>query len=261
MQDKLNALYEARISPNLKIEHPPTLLSVIEQRGTSSVYIPIFSLGDLSLIQGKQKSKKTFFTSVLSAQILSNYSDKLFAYPPEDKSIAIFDTEQSLYYADKTNKRINHLSNASKEYYYFAFRDRTPIERKELIEHFLQEFGASVCFLLIDGIVDLLFDFNDLKECTNLVQWLMSMSKQYDVHISCILHENISDGKARGHIGTLLAQKVESVIRIEKNKKVPNRSTIKAKDTRGLQFSDFDIEIDFNGIPHLVDCEEATNQL
>lgn len=35
----------------------------------------------------------------------------------------------------------------------------------------------------------------------------MKISSKYDVHITVIIHQNKSDGKARGHLGTMLAQK------------------------------------------------------
>ena len=66
LQIKLtNKLYETRLDPDKLVDQPPILLSVIESIGTTSYYKPIFSLGDLSLIQGRQKSKKTFFTSAI----------------------------------------------------------------------------------------------------------------------------------------------------------------------------------------------------
>jgi hypothetical protein len=85
----------------------------------------------------------------------------------------------------------------------------------------------------------------------------MHITKEYNIHCSCILHENASDGKARGHIGTMLAQKAETVLKIVKHKDQHNRSTISANDTRGLQFAPFDIVIDNNGIPELVEMLES----
>ena len=255
-----NKLYETRLDPSKKIEQPPILLSIAERNGTQTVYKPIFSLGDLSLIQGRQKSKKTFFTSTICTSLLNEYTyiDKLAPTPPDGTTIAIFDTEQSDYYAQITNRRIASLSGDS-NFYYFALRDSTPKERQQIIEHFITTHKGKISYVLIDGIVDLLFDFNDLKECSGLVQWVMRITKEYNVHISCILHENNSDGKARGHIGTMLAQKAETVLRIKKNDKQPSRSTITGADTRGAGFIPFDIEIDYNGTPHLVDAEDTKN--
>jgi len=254
---KLEAeLYRIRLDPKKDIDRPPSILSVVERKGTTSTYIPVFSLGDLSLIQGRQKSKKTYFTSTLVSQMMSKRYKKLHAEPPKETTIAVFDTEQSDYYAQITNQRINKLSNSKQEYYYFPMREKNPKERKDLIEFFIRGHKDKISLLLIDGVVDLLFDFNDLKECTLLVQWIMTITKECNVHIVCVLHENQGDGKARGHIGTLLAQKAETVLRIEKNATDWSRSTITAKDTRGKQFMDFDIVIDGNGIPHLTEKEE-----
>lgn len=261
LQIKLtNKLYETRLDPDKLVDQPPILLSVIESVGTTSYYKPIFSLGDLSLIQGRQKSKKTFFTSAICTSLLNEYTfiDKLSPEIIPNTTIAIFDTEQSDYYAQITNKRIAKMSGI-KDFYYFALRDSEPVERRNIIEHFLATHKGKISYILIDGIVDLLFDFNDNKECGELVQWVMRITKEFNVHCSCILHENNSDGKARGHIGTMLAQKAETVLRVKKNDKQPSRSTITGVDTRGAGFTPFDIEIDFDGIPRLLETEENKN--
>ncbi len=251
-----NKLYQTRLDPNKIIEQPPVLLSIVETAGTQLFERGILSLGDLSLIQGRQKSKKTFFTSSICASLLNEYTflNKLAPQTPEGTTIAIFDTEQSDYYAQITNKRIAKMSG-NNNFYYFALRDSSPKERQQIIEHFLISHKGKISYILIDGIVDLLFDFNDLKECSELVQWVMRITKEHYVHCSCILHENNSDGKARGHIGTMLAQKAETVLRIEKNKQVTSRSTITGVDTRGVGFNPFEIIIDYDGLPHLVDME------
>lgn len=250
-------LYETRLDPAKEIKEPPVLLSIVQRSGTQSDYKPLFSLGDLSLLQGRQKSKKTYFTSVICANLINEfcYMNKLSSKMPKNKTIAIFDTEQSDYYAQKTNQRIAK-SSGSDNFYYFAMRNSEPLERKDAIERFLDMELGKIGFILIDGIVDLLYDFNDLKECRDLVQWIMMITKKYHVHCTCILHENISDGKARGHIGTMLAQKAETVLRIEKDANNHNRSKITGVDTRGVGFTPFDIEIDFTGEPHLVESLE-----
>ena len=86
-----NKLYDTRLDPAKEIDEPPVLLSVVERLGTQTIYKPIFSLGDLSLIQGRQKSKKTFFTSAICTSILNEYSfmNKLSPTPPDNTTIAI----------------------------------------------------------------------------------------------------------------------------------------------------------------------------
>lgn len=248
-KDKLiEKLYRTRLNPDEQIEKQPTVLSFVERAGTSSVNRGVFSLGDLSLIQGRQKTKKTFFTSSLITEIVGGNVYSKFHAEPHGKTAVVFDTEQSAYYAQRTNQRIRNNSG-SDDFYYFAFRDSNPLERRKLIETFVTTYQKKICFALIDGIVDLLYDFNDLKECSELIQWIMKLTKDTNIHICCVLHENNSDGKARGHIGTMLAQKAETVIRIEKDKKTPEISVISANDTRGIGFNDFYIRIDINGNP------------
>jgi len=248
-------LLECKIDPTKIIEKPPVIVSIIQKLNTTdngiiTQEVDILSLGDLSLLQGKQKSKKTFFTSSLAVSLLNpKVHSKIKTNVPKDRNrIAFFDTEQSAYYAHKTSHRI-YRNAENDQFDYYALRDKTPSERKQIIERYLQK-EKRCSFIFIDGVVDLLHDFNDLKESTETVQWVMSITKKYNVHCMVILHENNEGGKARGHIGTMLAQKAETVIRMEKNKDDSSRSTIIAKDTRGKEFMDFDIVINENGQPY-----------
>jgi hypothetical protein len=68
-----------------------------------------------------------------------------------------------------------------------------------------------------------------------------------NIHISVVLHENPSkDGsnnKARGHLGTELTNKAETVIRFEKNKDNKKQTIISPDDTRGEEFEPIYFEI------------------
>ena len=88
----------------------------------------------------------------------------------------------------------------------------------------------------------------------------MSLTGKYKTHILLILHTNFADGKARGHLGTILSQKAETVFKIEKNKNTENSSIISAHDTRGRGFNDFEIVIDANGNPYLTDIEYTNHK-
>lgn len=243
-QDINELLYSSRLDVHKEIEKPPTIFYIRQRSGTTTIDVPVFSKGDLSLLQGAQKTKKTWLLSAIAASLLNEYSyiDHFNTELSKEARIAYFDTEQSDYYAQQTNKRILKISG-QENYEYFALRKFNPIERRSIIEHYLK-ITPQCEFIFIDGIVDLLFDFNDLRECTDVVQWIMSITKQHQVHCLNVLHENFSDKKARGHIGSILAQKAESVLRIEKSKSDENTSTVSAKDTRGMHFAPFDLSID-----------------
>lgn len=237
------------LDPTQDIQKPPTLLSVQEKvntpLGIEDKKISLFSEGDISMLQGQQKSKKSYFSSALAASMLRDGVFPKFKNEG-DVNIAYIDTEQSPYYAQMTNRRIFNLSK-SLNYSFYACRVMSTAQRRMTVERHLEK-NPNCKFIILDGIVDLVDNFNDLESCKELIQWLMTITKNYNVHILNVLHENIGGiGKARGHLGTMLAQKAETVIRIEKDETDFSYSTISAKDVRGRPFKPFNISISDNG--------------
>jgi len=238
---------------NKVVEKPPCILKIIQENQYQHEEIDLLNSSDLSLLTGMQKSKKTFFCSVIFASMINGYFGRKLK-SENVRSVAYIDTEQSDYYAYKTSQRIYQTTKSNFDY--LKLRKLNPSERKQVIQTYLYK-NQNVDFIIIDGIVDLVYDFNDLKECTEAVQWLMKLSSETQTHILSVLHTNAGeDRKARGHLGTLLSQKVETVLHIQKNKENSSQSIISAKDVRGKQFDDFVIEIDNLGNSHLFEKEE-----
>jgi hypothetical protein len=74
-----------------------------------------------------------------------------------------------------------------------------------------------------------------------------------------VLHENPSDGKLRGHIGTELMNKAETVLRVEKMENNLRISKLSCDMVRGLDFDPIYFTINDN-IPEIVaNYDENTN--
>ena len=56
----------------------------------------------------------------------------------------------------------------------------------------------------------------------------MEWSSKYDLHIHCVLHQNKGDNNVRGHIGTEMNNKAETVLVITKSTTNPDISEVKA---------------------------------
>ena len=97
----------------------------------------------------------------------------------------------------------------------------------------------DVGLLIIDGIRDLMYDINSPSESTDLINLLMRWSSGYNLHIHTVLHLNKGDDNTRGHIGTELNNKAETVLQITKSQQDGNISEVKAshkvKETKLLQ--------------------------
>ena len=251
----LDELEKYRLDPLKKKQIPPAILKFRQQgAGDNRITedVNVLHEGDISLLIGEQKSKKSMFGTMIMASMLCNkLQEKLISNLPAGKNrIAVFDTEQSEYYAWKASERLYKLSNVH-EFDFYGLRKCTVAERIRYIHHYIKS-TPDLGMVLIDGPVDLVRDPNDYKEALELVQWQMELTAETKCHIMNILHQNRGNKEARGFIGLVLAQKAETVIKIERLEDFPERSIVSAKDTRGRSFKEFEIEVNYEGMPEIV---------
>lgn len=220
----------------------------------------IFTLGNLSVSTGKAKSKKTFNVSAIVAAVMKQ--GRVLNYSATDVGrlkILYIDTEQSKYHSYQVLLRILKLAGRvttidSDDLIFLALREYGPIDRRMIIEECLQRVDG-VGLLIIDGIRDLMFDINDPKESMELVNTLMVWSTQYNIHIHVVLHQNKNDEQLRGHVGTELCNKAETVLHIAKNVNDSDVSSVRAMHVRGKEFPSFSFRVNDDGLPELMDGE------
>ena len=242
------------IDLDVDISEPPMCLGILE--GTKSRRL--FTYGNISMSNGKAKSRKSFLVSLLLAAFHSkdeNFQD-FFIGPKEKKSSILFDTEQSIYDVQKVARRVPKLLDENiNEYYVYATRTADTEHRLIELENAIKRHKKELGLVVIDGIADLVMNINDRAECVEVITMLMQWSTIYNVHIHTILHENKGDSNARGHLGTELTNKCETVlgIKIDSNDKM--NSVIEGKYTRGAKFNDFILSVDQDTILPFVNTE------
>lgn len=256
-------LESAQLNINDKITRPPAVISIIE----NGKEIPFLTKGNISTIQGRAKSRKSFGLSMIIASYLM--IEPLYSrFKGNFSGVCIWiDTEQGRYDVQRVNRRISMFADGdlfSKYFFCFALRPFTPQKRIELIEHLiynLQKQGIEIGLLVIDGVRDLLSDINSPDESTSVMSKLMKWSDDLNCHISTVVHENKEGGKARGHIGTELINKSEVVLRVEKNEVQKDISVIKGQELRGIaDFDDIYFSIDQETyLPYITNYEGAIN--
>jgi|GEM_PF-344939 len=230
-----------------EIKDPKALISVLA--------VMLFSAGNISVIGGKQKSRKTFFMVMLVVAFLSGQCGRLKGFPNEDAIVLMFDTEMGRSHVHKSLMRIYRMMNWKdrndklKVYY---LREKSIEERIEIIKAQVERYHPQL--VVIDGIVDLCVDFNSIEESAKTVQLLMELSSKYDCHITTVLHENKSgaDGNLRGHLGTIISQKAETWIKLTPDASV---TKVSAEATRNLPFDDFFFKVDEFGIPYTIEVD------
>lgn len=224
----------------------------------------IATFGNFSASTGKAKSKKTFNISAMVAAALKNGTVMNYrATLPEGKrKVFYFDTEQSRYHCHTVLERILRLAglapDADSELITFiGLREFTPALRISLIDYALRT-GEGYGLVIIDGLRDLLYDINNAKESTDVMTMLMAWTSTYNLHIHCVLHLNKNDNNTRGHIGTELENKAESVLVISKSKQDNRVSEVRPMHMRDKEFSTFAFHIDENAMPVLEDSYSVT---
>jgi len=219
----------------------------------------IGTLGNFSASIGKAKSKKTFNVSAIVAAALKNgtvlsYTAEL---PENKRKILYVDTEQSPYHCAKVAKRILRMARLPadrnhEDLEFLILRKYTPEERIAIVREAIYR-TENVGLVVIDGIRDMVYDINSPSESTKVISLLMTWTGERHIHIHTILHQNKGDENARGHIGTELSNKAETVLQVEKDEKNPDISTVKAAHIRAINFGPFAFRINGEALPELLD--------
>ena len=185
-----------------------------------------FSKGNLHAIKAKPKHGKTTAIYLMGVGMLREDGWGVLSAAIKKPKILIIDTEQAE--RDAQEKYVTALEMAGlpkkddfERLEIYPLRAQTMQEKRDAIEQLIQKKQPDIVF--IDGIVDLLADFNDVKASQELIERLMQLSTKEvvgkDVAIVCVLHtnKNSEDNNMRGHLGTMLQQKASSTFMVTKS--------------------------------------------
>ena len=126
----------------------------------------------------------------------------------------------------------------------FDLREFTPLQRCDIIEYAINKFSDNLGFVVIDGIADLAKAINDEEEASRVGSLLMGWTKQFNIHIVTVIHQNKGDNYATGHLGSMIIKKAEAVIGVERDVTDRRRSIVTCDNMRGApDFADFAFDI------------------
>lgn len=222
------------------------------------------TLGNFSLIIGKAKARKSFYINIALSTTLSKdvMLERFISDLPKDKNeVLYFDTEQGKYHVQLAVKRICNLSNEPepKNLHTYYLRSLTPSERLQFIEAEIYS-NDKIGFVVIDGIKDLVTSINDEEQATMIVSKLMKWSEERNIHIVTVLHQNKSDANARGHIGTELINKAETVLEVAKAESDNAISIVTPLQCRNIEPEVFAFEINEFGLPIIAEDFEVRTE-
>lgn len=245
-------------------------------------------LGGIQAISGQKKNGKTFVLAQLMAAALGAGTERVKKYLPglttrhdtiewlgHEPRILYCDTEMEQLNTAKVLRRVHWLCDwnmrvADDRFNVLWLREvpksdtqTSNKERWRLIKKAIEQKEPNLVF--IDGLRDLVDDFNDNKESSEIVGEMMSLASQRGICIWNVLHMNPRPGnddesKMRGHLGTELGNKVSDTFASFKRKDPKTGSVtfvVKQMDARGKDIDDWTFEVVDDagglGIPKIIE--------
>jgi len=236
--------------------------------------VPFSTLGGLQAISGQKKNGKTFVLAQLMAACLGtgkeNVEKNLPGLRVPERTVEYLGHEPKVLYVDTEMEKLNSAKVIRRVHWLCGWDMKEPQERfnvlwlrevegdeavKEaayqkrlrLIKMAIEILSPDIVF--IDGVRDIIGDFNDNVESSALIQSLMSLASRRQICIWLALHMNPRPGnddesKMRGHLGTELGNKVtDTLVSIKKKDNNGVSFTVKQQDARGKDLDDWQFEV------------------
>lgn len=245
-------------------------------------------LGGIQAITGQKKNGKTFVLAQLMAAALGCNTDRVGEYLPglkvRESTIEYMGHEPRVLYCDTEMERLNSAKVLRRVHWLCGLDMKTPSdrfavlwlrevpktdtetcnhERWRLIKSAIDVWHPDIVF--VDGLRDLVNDFNSNEEASVIINEMMSLASQKEMCIWNVLHFNPRPGnddesKMRGHLGTELGNKVsDTFVSIKKKDATTGEVTftVKQNDARGKDVDDWKFKVTDDagglGIPRIID--------
>lgn len=203
---------------------------------------------NISCSSGKAKGGKTALSKMLVNSILKKGQNAIFeSYLPKGKDKVLWiDTEQNVYHITIGMQQIGHdLSTEQMErLMMFSFDTLSKMDAQTYVRTLIYQIDG-IALVVLDGIADLVHDSNDLRETDEFIRNLRIWATERDLHIHNLIHENPteSSNKMKGHLGTKLADKSESVFSIQTSKEDEELRVVTNPQSRNKKCQPFSFRI------------------
>jgi hypothetical protein len=228
-----------------EIEKPK---SIIKFKGEDLIFD-----NSIVLIQGKEGSHKSRLASALTSLFLSKSTDlNLMEFSKTE------DVNYSVIYLDTERNKQNQLPAMLKQIKSTLQISKDELQKRLIIGPLAETDRRSRTFLMgklfeeskhaisesaviiLDIVTDFVADFNNLTNSFALLDLLNQASGKRNITFIVIIHENPgSADKARGHLGTELANKASTIITINAKDKGSDIYKVLVKKSRNTKSGAF----------------------
>ena len=200
------------------------------------------NVGELHIISGKPGNGKTALMTMLMAAILSGRYGKLEYILKErpNPKVLYIDTEQGKDDTIAFKNRVISMSGVDKDeakehFFILRLRDtELAIDRWKKILKAIWQVQPTDIFL--DGMLDIVEDYNDQKECQPIIRKCMMLATYYDTSLWAVLHENPLVDKLVGTLGSITQRKVSEIFTVIKVKQVDLKPNDQRPDLPDIYF-------------------------
>ena len=217
--------------------------------------VPFADVGELHIISGKPGNGKTGLMSQLEAATLGQQFGNTMArnvghivrdekgdivtgednrplFKVRDTRILHIDTEQGKDDTIAFKNRVISMSGVPKDeakQHFFILRLRDTELAQDRWKKILKAiWQVQPTDIFLDGMLDIVEDYNDQKECQPIIRKCMMLATYYDTSLWAVLHENPMVDKLVGTLGSITQRKVSEIFTVIKVK----QSELKENDRR-----------------------------
>ena len=225
--------------------------------------VPFADVGELHIISGKPGNGKTGLMSQLEAATLGRQFGNTLArdvghimrdehgnivtgedcrplFQQRPTRILHIDTEQGKDDTIAFKNRVISMSaidpqDAKQHFFILRLRDtETAKDRWKKILKAIWQVQPTDIFL--DGMLDIVEDYNDQKECQPIIRKCMMLATYYDTSLWAVLHENPMVDKLVGTLGSITQRKVSEIFTVIKVKQADLKPNEKRDDLPDIYF-------------------------
>lgn len=197
---------------------PPTQKNIIKTQGKR-----VLTTGNMLAIVSKAGTGKSSVCESIVANLLNSKCDSLgFECDLSENSgrdkVLYIDTERTIQDTwsswERTYRRAKiKAPNIDKRLLFFNFKAIAISERKRMVSEILTK-NKDIGLVIFDGATDFIRDTNSITEASEFIDWINTFNPSISIIVT--IHSNPMDNKPRGHIGSELCRRAESLFLIRK---------------------------------------------
>ena len=225
--------------------------------------VPFADVGELHIISGKPGNGKTGLMSQLEAATLGRQfgntiarevghivrdaegnivtgGDKRPMFQPRPTRILHIDTEQGKDDTIAFKNRVISMSGVpaqeAKEHFFILRLRDTELAQDRWKKILKAIYVVQPTDIFLDGMLDIVEDYNDQKECQPIIRKCMMLATYYDTSLWAVLHENPMVDKLVGTLGSITQRKVSEIFTVIKVKQADLKENDRRADLPDIYF-------------------------